>query len=123
MRIEKKKKKQDSGLPLAIFAQPFPRRSEEQEKCHLSDLLTYALLHCNTDGAHRLYIYRLGQGLSNMIEKCLVVHSHPTPIPPLSTWTNNVRDNRESVVGPYSFNNIIGPRRPEWDRSEMRVYN
>jgi len=24
-----------------------------------------------------------------------------------------VRDNRESVVGPYFFNNIIGPRR-QW---------
>jgi len=56
-------------------------------------------------------------------EKCLVVHSHPTPIPPLSTWTNNVRDNRESVVGPYFFNNIIDPRRQWWDRSGMRVYN
>jgi hypothetical protein len=58
-----------------------------------------------------------------LIEKCLVVHSHPTHIPPLSTWTNNVRDNRENVVGPYFFNNIIGPRRQGWDRSGMRVYN
>jgi len=56
-------------------------------------------------------------------EKCLVVHSHPTPIPPLSTWINNVRDSRESIVGPYFFNNIIGPRRQGWDRSGMRVYN
>jgi hypothetical protein len=31
----------------------------------------------------------------------------------LFTWTNNIRDNRESVVGPYSFKNIIGPRRQE----------
>jgi hypothetical protein len=58
----------------------------------------------------------LGQKKIDMcffLEKCLVVHSHSTPIPPLSTWTNNVRDNRESVVGPYFFNNIIGPRR-QW---------
>jgi hypothetical protein len=34
-----------------------------------------------------------------------------------------VRDNRESVVGPYFFNNIIGPRRQWWDRSGMKVYN
>jgi hypothetical protein len=53
----------------------------------------------------------------------LVVHSPPTPIPPLCTWTNNVRDNRESIVGPYFFNNIIGPRKQEWDRSGIRVYN
>jgi hypothetical protein len=56
-------------------------------------------------------------------EKCLVVHSHPTPIPLLSTWTNNVRDSGESVVGPIFFNNIIGPSRRRWDRSRMRVYN
>jgi hypothetical protein len=58
-----------------------------------------------------------------LLEKCLVVHSHPILIPHLSTWTNNVRDNRESVVGPYFFNNIIGPRRQGWDRNGMRVYN
>jgi hypothetical protein len=56
-------------------------------------------------------------------EKCLVVHSHSTPISLLSIWTNNVRDRRGSVVGPYFFNNIIGPHKQEWDRSEMRVYN
>jgi len=50
---------------------------------------------------------------TNLIEKCLVVHSHPTSIPPLCTWTNNVRDSRESIVGPYFFNNIIGPCR-QW---------
>jgi hypothetical protein len=59
----------------------------------------------------------------NVVEKCLVVHSPPTLIPPLCTWTNNVRDNRESIVGPYFFNNIIGPRKQEWDRSGIRVYN
>jgi len=53
----------------------------------------------------------------------LVVHSHPTSIPLLSTWTNNVRDSGESVVGPIFFNNIIGPSRQRWDRSGMRVYN
>jgi hypothetical protein len=53
----------------------------------------------------------------------LVVHSHPTPIPPLSTWTNNVRDSGENVVGPNFFNNIIGPSRRRWDRSGIRVYN
>jgi len=58
-----------------------------------------------------------------LFEKCLVVHSHPTPIPLLSTWTNNVRDSGESVVGPIFFNNIIGPSRRRWDRSGMRVYN
>jgi len=58
-----------------------------------------------------------------LFEKCLVVHSHPTPIPLLSTWTNNVRDSGESVVGPIFFNNIIGPSRRRWDRSRMRVYN
>jgi hypothetical protein len=57
------------------------------------------------------------------LEKCLVVHSHPTPIPLLSTWTNNVRDSGESVVGSIFFNNIIGPSRQRWDRSGMRVYN
>jgi hypothetical protein len=41
----------------------------------------------------------------------------------LSTWTNNVRDSGESVVGPIFFNNIIGPSRQRWDRSGMRVYN
>jgi hypothetical protein len=46
-----------------------------------------------------------------LFEKCLVVHSHPTPIPLLSTWTNNVRDSGESVVGPIFFNNIIGSSR------------
>jgi hypothetical protein len=59
IRNEKKKKK-DSGLPLTILAQAFPQRSEEQEKCYLSDLLAFALLYCRTDGVHRLYIYRLG---------------------------------------------------------------
>jgi hypothetical protein len=41
----------------------------------------------------------------------------------LSTWTNNVRDSGESVVGPNFFNNIIGPSRRRWDKSGMRVYN
>jgi hypothetical protein len=53
----------------------------------------------------------------------LVVHSYLTPIPLLSTWTNKMRDSGESVVGPNFFNNIIGPSRRRWDRSEMRVYN
>jgi hypothetical protein len=57
------------------------------------------------------------------LEKRLVVHSHPTPITPLCAWTNNVRDSRESIVEPYFFNNIIGPRRQGWDRSGIRVYN
>jgi hypothetical protein len=41
----------------------------------------------------------------------------------LSTWTNNVRNSGESVVGLIFFNNIIGPSRQRWDRSGMRVYN
>jgi hypothetical protein len=56
-------------------------------------------------------------------EKCLVVHSYPTSIPPLSIWTNNVGDSGESVVGPNFLNNIIGPNRQGWDRSGIRVYN
>jgi hypothetical protein len=56
-------------------------------------------------------------------EKCLVVHSHLTPISLLSIWTNNVRDSGESVVGPIFFNNIIGPSRQMWDKSGIRVYN
>jgi hypothetical protein len=40
-----------------------------------------------------------------------------TPIQTLFTWTNNVRDIRESVVGALFFNNIIGPRRQGWDES------
>jgi hypothetical protein len=55
------------NLPLAIFAQTFPRRSEEQKKYYLRDLLTYALLYCRIDGVHMLYIYRLCQGSSNMV--------------------------------------------------------
>jgi hypothetical protein len=67
---------------------------------------------------YHISIIRL-QPLYNLfpIEKYLVVHSHPTLISPLSTWTNNVRDSRESIVGPYFFNNIIGPRRQWWDKS------
>jgi len=34
-----------------------------------------------------------------------------------------VRDSGESVVGPNFFNNIIGPSRRRWDKSEMKVYN
>jgi hypothetical protein len=41
----------------------------------------------------------------------------------LSTWTNNVRDSGESVVGPNFFINLIGPSRRRWDKSGMRVYN
>jgi hypothetical protein len=61
--------------------------------------------------------------LSINLEKCLVVHSYPTSIPPLSIWTNNVGDSGESVVGPNFLNNIIGPNRQGWDRSGIRVYN
>jgi hypothetical protein len=34
--------KQDSGLPLAIFAQAFPRSTLRTRKYYLRDLLTYA---------------------------------------------------------------------------------
>jgi hypothetical protein len=34
-------------------------------------------------------------------EKYLVVHSHPTPIPPLSTWTNNVKKIRVPLHSLY----------------------
>jgi hypothetical protein len=37
-------------------------------------------------------------------------------------WTNNVRDRRSSVVGPYFFNNIIGPHKQEWDRSVQQAF-
>lgn len=46
-----------------------------------------------------------------------------TIIPLLSIWTNNIGDSGESVVGPNFLNNIIGPSRQEWDKSEIRVYN
>jgi hypothetical protein len=45
--MQQKIKDKDLGLPLAIFAQAFPRRSEKQKyyKYYLRDLLTYALLY------------------------------------------------------------------------------
>jgi hypothetical protein len=61
--------------------------------------------------------------LVHAYEKCLVVHYHPTPITPLSRWTNNVRNRRKSVVDPDFFNNIIDPPRQWLDRSGMKVYN
>jgi hypothetical protein len=56
-------------------------------------------------------------------EKCLVVHSHPTPIPPLCTWTNNVVKKVGSHYTLSTMSNIIGPSTQGWDRSGMRVYN
>jgi hypothetical protein len=44
-------------------------------------------------------------------KKCLVVHFHPTSIPPLFMWTNNVRNSRKSVGGYDFFNNIISPHK------------
>jgi hypothetical protein len=50
-------------------------------------------------------------------------HSYPTPIPLLSTWTNNVVKNIGSHYTLSIISYIIGPRRQGWDRSGMRVYN
>jgi hypothetical protein len=57
------------------------------------------------------------------VQKFLVVHSHPTPITLLSTWTNNVvkRIGFHYTLSIISY--IIGPRRQGWDMSGMRVYN
>jgi len=56
-------------------------------------------------------------------EKCLVVHSHPTPIPPSPTWTNNIVKKNGSHYTLSTISYIIGPSRQEWDKSGMRVYN
>jgi hypothetical protein len=69
-----------------------------------------------------LYFVYLGF-LSKKQEKCLVVHSHPTPIPPLPTWTNNIVKKNRSHYTLSTISYIIGPSRQEWDRSGMRVYN
>jgi hypothetical protein len=44
-------------------------------------------------------------------EKCLVVHSHPTPIPPLSTWTNNIVKKIGSHYTLSIISHIIGSSR------------
>jgi hypothetical protein len=46
-----------------------------------------------------IYIYRERERERER-EKRLVVHFHPITIPPLFTWTNNMRDSIESIVGP-----------------------
>jgi hypothetical protein len=75
MRSEKIKDK-DLGLPLTIFVQAFPQRFKEQKKKnYLRDLLTYALLYCCIDGVHKMYIYKLGQGPSNMVTTILFLPS------------------------------------------------
>jgi hypothetical protein len=56
-------------------------------------------------------------------EKCLVVHSHLTPIPPSSTWTNNIVKKIGSHYTLSTISHFIGPSRQEWNRSEIRVYN
>jgi hypothetical protein len=56
-------------------------------------------------------------------EKCLVVHSHLTPIPPLPTWTNNIVKKNGSHYTLSIISYIIGSSKQEWDRSGMRVYN
>jgi hypothetical protein len=46
-----------------------------------------------------------------------------TPIPPLSTWTNNIVKKIGSHYTLSTISHIIGPSRQGWDRSGMRVYN
>jgi hypothetical protein len=56
-------------------------------------------------------------------EKCLVVHSYPTLIPPLFMLTNNVVKKIGSHYTLSTISHIIGPSTQECDRNGMRVYN
>jgi hypothetical protein len=73
--VQRKTKDNELGLSLVIFVQAFLRRSEEQKKYYLRDLLIYALLYYRTDNIHGLFIYRLCQGLSNMVNTVLFISS------------------------------------------------
>jgi hypothetical protein len=70
-----------------------------------------------------IYIYIPYIGVLVINFKCLVVHSHLTPIPPLPTWTNNIVKKNGSHYTLSIISYIIGSSKQEWDRSGMRVYN
>jgi hypothetical protein len=57
------------------------------------------------------HFFPQNNSLSYLIEKCLVVHSHPTPIPPLPTWTNNIVKKNGSHYTLSTISYIIGPSR------------
>jgi hypothetical protein len=52
-----------------------------------------------------------------------VVHSHPTRISPLSTWTNNIVKKIRSHYTLSTISHIIGPSTQMLDMNGMKMYN
>jgi hypothetical protein len=89
-----KTKDKDLGLPLTIFAQTIPWRSEEQKILFEGSINLCLWLNCRTNGVHMLLIYRLGQWLSNMVNTVLFIPTRKQQ----SIWFQNQFNDSITVI-------------------------